>query len=95
MAFPPAAGQLLINLSPASTARFLESGEKLICEILRAKLKGFCNSKFEVGADVAVTVGKSIWEAEKTAATPVNKMQTDLTTEIIAGKAQLLLTDYS
>jgi hypothetical protein len=32
----------------------LESAEKRIWEILRAKLKGFCNLGFEVGADVAV-----------------------------------------
>ena len=59
---PPATGQVLINLSPASTARFLESGEKRIWEILRANLKDFCKSGFEVGADVAVAVavGKSI-----------------------------------
>jgi hypothetical protein len=38
----------------------LESGEKLIWEILSAKLKGFCNPGIGVGVDVAIAVGKSI-----------------------------------
>jgi hypothetical protein len=57
---PPATGQVLINLSPASTARFLESGEKLIWEILSAKLKGFCNSGFKVAEEVGVEIAVAL-----------------------------------
>jgi hypothetical protein len=67
---PPATGQVLINLSPASTAKLLESGEKRIWEILRANPKDFCNSGFKVAEEVegevavavavAIAVGKSI-----------------------------------
>ena len=57
---PPATGQVLINLSPASTARLLESGENRIWEILRANPKDFCNSGFKVADEVEVAVAIAV-----------------------------------